>query len=210
MKSLLQFINEASSMNVMTFINSLNVDFSETAGMSIKTKQGRAKKAKAQEKILVDAINEATDQYTAMGIEDYCKSIGKSYTYEMDSKMGDVVIMKDENPVLFIDLKVAETKDFLGTPTMLSLVNFASTNDDKKYYLCSNINGSNIKLVNANKLYNKVVSKKAIVIVSKDRSTVSPEVQKLNGKVKLIAPNNNQNADTSTLYDEDFVATSAI
>lgn len=205
MKSLVQFINEAVSMNVLTLINSLHYDFSETSNMSNSSKQDRAKKAKAQEKILVDIINNAQDQYKAIGVEEYCDSIGKSYSYELDSKIGDIIIMKNDKPVLFIDLKVAITNEYLGTPDMLSLVNFAADNDDKKYYLCCKINGADSKLIQANKVYNKVLSKEANIIVSKDRSNISPEVKKLTDKVKLVAPQNMKNADTSKLYDEDFV-----
>ena len=66
------------------------------------------------------------------------------------------------------------------------------------------------KLVKANKIYNKVLAKEANVIVSKDRSNISPEVKKLTDKVKLVAPKDMNDANTSKLYDEDFVATSAI
>lgn len=207
MKSLMRFINEAISMNILTLINGLHYDFSETSNMSNSSKQDRAKKAKAQEKILIDAINNAQDEYEAMGIEEYCDLTGKSYSYELDSEIGDVIIMKNDKPVLFIDLKVSETDKYLGTPDMLSLVNFAADNDDKKYYLCCKINGADSKLVQANKVYNKVLSKEANVIVSKDRSNISSEVKKLTDKVKLIAPKGMDNADTSKLYDEDFVAT---
>lgn len=207
MKSLIRFINEAISMNILTLINGLHYNFSETSNMSNSSKQDRAKKAKAQEKILIDAINNAQDEYEAMGIEEYCDLTGKSYSYELDSEIGDVIIMKNDKPVLFIDLKVAETDKYLGTPDMLSLVNFAADNDDKKYYLCCKINGADSKLIQANKVYNKVLSKEANVIVSKDRSNISSEVKKLTDKVKLIAPKGMDNADTSKLYDEDFVAT---
>lgn len=210
MKSLVQFINEAVSMNILTLINSLHYDFSETAKMSNSSKQERTNKAKAQEKILIDIINNAQEEYNAIGVEEYCESIDKTYSSELDSKIGDIIIMKDSKAILFIDLKVAETDKYLGTPDMLSLVNFASKNDDKKYYLCSNIKGSNTKLVKANNVWDKVISKKANVIVSKDRSNISPEVKKLTDKVKIVAPESMKNADTTKLYDEDFVATSDI
>ena len=207
MKNLTQFIIEAISMNILTLINGLHYDFSETSNMSNSSKQDRAKKDKAQEKILIDAINNAQDEYEAIGIEEYCDLTGKSYSYELDSEIGDVIIMKNDKPVLFIDLKVSETDKYLGTPDMLSLVNFAADNDDKKYYLCCKINGADSKLVQANKVYNKVLSKEANVVVSKDRSNISSAVKKLTDKVKLVAPQGMNNADTSKLYDEDFVAT---
>lgn len=210
MKSLIQFINEAASTNILNLIKNLNYDFSDTSSISSSSKQNRAKKAKAQEKILIDTINNAQDEYNAIGIEEYCDSIGKSYSYELDSKIGDIIIMKNNKPVLFIDLKVAETDKYLGTPDMLSLANFAADNDDKKYYLCCKINGADSKLVQANKVYNKVLSKEANVIVSKDRSNISSEVKKLTDKVKLVAPKGMNDVDTSKLYDEDFVATSVI
>ena len=210
MKRLQDYINEAASTNIFVLIDGLKYDFSDTSSINSSSKQNRAKKAKAQEEILINTINNAQDEYHAIGIEEYCDSIGKSYSYELDSKIGDIIIMKNNKPVLFIDLKVAETDKYVGTPDMLSLVNFAADNDDKKYYLCCKINGVDSKLVKANKVYNKVLSKEATIIVSKDRSHISPEVKKLTDKVKLVAPKGMNNADTSKLYDEDFVASTVI
>ena len=210
MKRLQDYINEAASTNIFVLIDSLKYDFSNTSSINSSSKQNRVKKAKAQEEILINTINNAQDEYHAIGIKEYCDSISKSYSYELDSKIGDIIIMKNNKPVLFIDLKVSETDKYVGTPDMLSLVNFAADNDDKKYYLCCKINGVDSKLVKANKVYNKVVSKEGIVIVSKDRSNISPEVKKLTDKVKLVAPKGMNNADTSKLYDEDFVASTVI
>ena len=213
MKNLKEYILESVSNKLITLINSINYDFSETSSMSNSTKENRAKKAKAQEKILIDAINGAQEEYNAIGCEEYCNLINKKYSFEEDSKIGDIIIMKNDKPEMFIDLKVANSNNYLGTPDMLSLVNFATVateNDDKKYYLCCNLNGSNSKLIKASKVYNKVLSKEANIIVSKDRSNISPEVKKLTNKVKLVAPKNMDNADLTKLYDEDFVATSVI
>lgn len=210
MKTLVQFIYESVSMNIFTMIDDLKYDFSKTGKMGDSSKEDRSKKAKAQEKILIDTINDAQEEYNAIGIEEYCNLINKTYSFELDSKIGDIVIMKNDKPVLFIDLKVANSNDYLGTPDMLSLVNFAADNDDKKYYLCCKLNGVDSKLVKANKIYSKVLAKEANVIVSKDRSNISPEVKKLTDKVKLVAPKEMNDADTSKLYDEDFVATSDI
>ena len=210
MKNIIELINEVASMDPKNLIKNLKFDFSETSRMPINTKEERAEKAKAQEAILVDVINNAQDEYKAIGIKDYCKSINKQYSYKLDSMMGDVILMKDENPIMFIDLKVSHTNNYLGTPDMLSLVNFGSIKYDKKYYLCSNIDGTNTKLVLANDVYNNIISRKGIMIASRDRKNISEEVRKLTDKVKVIAPKGMEDADTSKLYNEDFVATNVI
>lgn len=204
MKSLLQFIKESASTKLLTLVNNLHYDFTDTSNLS------KEDKAKAQEKILIDTINNLDNEYKAIGVKEYCKLINKTYSDELDSKIGDIIIMKDNKPVLFIDLNVAETDKYLGTPNMLSLVNFAEEDDDKKYYLCCKINGVGSKLIKANKVYTKVLSKEASVIASKNRSNISPKVKELTNKVKLFAPNNMNNVDTTKLYDDDFVSTSSI
>lgn len=211
MKTLQEFINESVSPNyIMALINGLNYDFSETENMPNNTKEERAKKAKAQEEILINTINNAQEKYKVIGIKEYCNLINKTYSYELDSKFGDIIFMKNDEPILFIDLKVAETDKYLGTPDMISLVNFASKTDNKKYYLCTNINGSSKKFVKANDVWNKVVSKEATVLVSKDRKNISPDVKNLFDKVKLVAPEKMKNADLSKLYDEDYISTKDI
>lgn len=215
MKDIKLFILESLNNKLLTAVRNLNYDFSETASLSNNTKENRAKKAKAQEKIFIDLFNELTDKdthfdYKAISCEDYCKLINKTYSFIEDSKIGDIIIMNDKTPEMFIDLKVAETNKYIGTPDMLSLVNFASEHDDKKYYLCSSLDGTQTKLILANEIYNIIISKKGNVIVSKDRNHISKEVEVFKDKVKLVAPKNMENADLSKLYDEDFVATSVI
>jgi len=215
MKNIKLFILESLNNKLLTVVRNLNYDFSETASLSNNTKENRAKRAKAQEKIFIDLFNELTDKdthfdYKAISCEDYCKLINKTYSFIEDSKIGDIIIMNDKTPEMFIDLKVAETNKYIGTPDMLSLVNFASERDDKKYYLCSSLDGSQKKLILANEIYNIIISKKGNVIVSKDRNHISKEVEAFKDKVKLVAPKNMESADLSKLYDEDFVATSVI
>lgn len=211
MKTLKEFINESALLNyISSLINGLKYDFSETTNMPNSTKEERAKKAKAQEKILIDIINNAQEKYKAIDVKEYCNLTNETYSPTLDSKIGDIILMKNDEPVLFIDLKVAETDKYLGTPDMLSLVNFASKPDDKKYYLCTNINGTSKKFIEANKVWDKVISKEAKIIVSKDRKNISSDVQKLFDKVKLVAPQKIQNADLSKLYDEDYIGTADI
>ena len=211
MKTLTKYILEnIAAFGPETLINGLKYDFSSTKNMSYETKKDRYAKAKAQEQILIDAVNNAGEIYKAVGIEEYCSLTGKSYSNELDIKLGDIVIMNGSDAVMFIDLKVADDNTYYGTPDMLSLVNFAERPYDKKYYLCCKLNGVGSKLIKANTVYDAVVSKTASVIVSKDRNNISPKVSELTNVVKLVAPQNNKYADTSKLYDEDFVSTASI
>lgn len=211
MKTLAKYILEnIAAFSPETLINGLNYDFSSTSNMSSSSKSDRERKAKAQEQILIDAINNAGETYKAISIEEYCDMKNKTYSYELDSKLGDIVIMNGSDVVMFIDLKVADDNTYYGTPDMLSLVNFADVLNDKKYYLCCKLNGVDSKLIKANTLYDAVVSKTVSVIVSKDRHNASSKVKKLTNTVKIVAPYNDKSADTSVLYDEDFVSSDAI
>lgn len=211
MKTLTKYILEnIAAFSPETLINGLKYDFSSTKNMPHGTQKDRYAKEKAQEQILIDAVNNAGETYKAVGIEEYCSLTGKSYSYELDIKLGDIVIMNGSDAVMFIDLKVADDNTYYGTPDMLSLVNFAERPDDKKYYLCCKLNGVDSKLVKANTVYDAVVSKIASVIVSKDRNNISPKVSELTNVVKLVAPQNNKYADISKLYDEDFVSVDSI
>ena len=203
MKSLVKFILESSN-DVFTFINSLKFDFSETSNMPSNSIENRALKAKSQEQILIDTINNASEKYSAIGIKEYCEKNNKKYSYEIDSKLGDIVIYKDNKEVMFIDLKVSNEETYYGTPDMLSLVNFAANKDNKKYYLCSSINGVKHKLLLANDVYSYIINNKETIIASKDRKNSSTDVSKLFDKVTLKNSNKN-NFDITKLYDEDFV-----
>ena len=202
-------LNESLKPNLKTLLDKLHYDFSETGNMSISSKNDRALKAKAQEKIFIDVFNNATDDYKAVSIEDYCKTKEMQYSHVVDSEFGDIIIMDGDNEAMFIDLKVANTNAYYGTPDMLSLVNFASKDDDKKYYLCCRIDGVDSKLVKANDLYKIVVDKKCNVIASSKRNIISPEVEKLTDKVNIVAPRGTK-YDVTKLYDNDFVESGVI
>ena len=217
MKSLLNFINEALNPNILTYLNKLKIDFSDTKGMSSNTKTDRYNKAKAQEAKMVEVLSQSLPaDYSVKSIEDWCKENKKSYSPEFDSKNGDIVL-SDGKQEIFVDLKVAEDDSYLGTPTVLSLVNFS--NADNHYYFLSNLSGTRKKVVNAKAVYDFMTSKNkdAFFMTSKYRDEgykANKEVENLYNKVNLKAPKTQtatqRMQDTSYLSDEDFVSTYSI
>jgi hypothetical protein len=210
MKSLKKFIFESTN-EVITFIQKLNLNFTETGKMPNSTKEERAARAKVQEKIVIDAINEASETYSAVGIEEYCEKIGKKYSYELDSKLGDIIIYENGKESIYIDLKVGNSNKYIGTPTMLSLVNFGANNNDRDhFYFCTTLDGTDSEMVIARELYNYITTKNGSVMASKNRKTSSSEVSKLFDKVNLIKSSAAPDADLTKLYDEDYIPAKTI
>ncbi len=202
MKDLTTYINESLSedkniMPLLGLLGDINIDFSQVTG------KDPFELAKNQEKLLANELKKLSSEYEILTIEEYCQKKNIRYSPEVDSKVGDIVIYKEGKIAFCIDLKVSKSETTVGTPTMLSLVNFQG--NTKHYYVCSNINGTNIRVLSANNLYDYITSGKGEVKVSKDRKNSSSKVNALFGKVNLTG-----NGDLEKLYDEDFVTTKTI
>ena len=202
MKDLTTYINESLNedkniIQLLGLLNDINADFSQVTG------KDPFELAKNQEKLLANELKRLSSEYEILTIEEYCQKKNMRYSPEVDSKVGDIVIYKEGKIAFCIDLKVSKSKTTVGTPTMLSLVNFQG--NTKHYYVCSNIDGTNIRVLSANNLYNYITSGKGEVKASKDRKNSNSKVNALSGKVNLIGT-----GDLEKLYDEDFVSTSTI
>lgn len=204
MRNLSNYIIESLSQDkniipILGLLNDCELDFSKITG------KDDYDLAKNQERILANELKKVADGYEIFTIKEYCEKKKINYSPEVDSKVGDVIVYKENKIAFCIDLKVSKTKTVIGTPTMLSLVNFYG--DDKHYYVCSNIDGSEIKVVSANNVYNYITSKKGTVKVSKKRKESFNKVNLLLDKVNLTGNNSD---DLSKLYNEDFVSTTTI
>ena len=202
MKDLTTYINESLSedkniMPLLGLLNDIDVDFSQATG------KDPFELAKNQEKLLADELKKLSSEYEILTVEEYCQKKKMRYSPEVDSKVGDIVIYKGGKIAFCIDLNVSKSKTTVGTPTMLSLVNFQG--NTKHYYVCSNIDGTNIRVLNANNLYNHISSGRGEVKTSKTRKNSSSKVNALTGKVNLVGT-----GDLEKLYDEDSVSAKTI
>lgn len=204
MRDLSNYIIESLSQdkNIITVLGLLKdceLDFSKVTG------KDDYDLAKNQEQLLADELKKVAEEYEILTIKEYCEKKKITYSPEVDSKVGDIVIYKGNKIAFCIDLKVSKSKEVIGTPTMLSLVNFYGNSNH--YYICSNNDGSEVKVVSANNLYEHITSKKGTVKVSKKRKESFNKVNSLLDKVNLKGNNTD---DLSKLYNEDFVSTDTI
>lgn len=221
MKSLTDYINESKN-DIVSLLNNFKVDFSSTASMPSDTKEQRYAKGKAQEKIFIDTMNDGVlpEKYTVMSIEDWCEKNDIDYSQNVDCRFGDIVI-NDDKEDWFIDLKVAmdgsKKSAIVGTPTAMSLVRFS---DQKNHiYFLSNITGTTVYIVDADKLMNLMKSKdaSAYFVATKyrvEKNNVYHGVRDLNGKVNIKVSNSHKTDDdvwsTDVIDNEDFVSTFTI
>lgn len=202
MKDLTTYINESLNedkniIQLLGLLNDINADFSQVTG------KDPFELAKNQEKLLANELKRLSSEYEILTIEEYCQKKNMRYSPEVDSKVGDIVIYKGGKIAFCIDLKVSKSKTMVGTPTMISLVNFQG--NTKHYYICSNIDGTNIRVLSANNIYNYITSGKGEVKTSKHRKNSNSKVNALSGKVNLTGT-----GDLEKLYDDDFVSTKTI
>lgn len=220
MKSLVKYIYESKN-DVVTLLTNLKVDFSSVASMPIQTVDQRYTKGKKQEKILIDTLNDGAlpEGYIVMSIEEWCEQNEENYSPKIDSKYGDIVI-NDGKEEWFIDLKVTlniNKTEFIGTPTILSLVNFSGQKNH--IYFLSNADGSVTYIVDPDKLMKLLTSKKesAYLMTTShrvDKNSVYPEVRSMEGKVNLKVPSTRDASDpiwsTDYIDNEDFVSSFTI
>ena len=220
MKSLVHYINESKN-DIISLLNNFKVDFSDVSSMPIHTVDQRYEKGKAQEKIFIDTMNNGAlpEGYTLMSIEDWCEENGQTYSPKIDSKLGDIVI-NDGKEDWFIDLKVSlniQKTEYVGTPTILSLVNFSGQKNH--IYFLSNVNGSIKYVVDADKLMKLMTSKStsAYLMTTKhrsDKNSVYPEVRNMEGKINIKVPKSIESDDpiwsTDYIDNEDFVSSFTI
>ena len=106
-----------------------------------------------------------TAEYYEMTVGGKFKDLNRIEKSEYDTKHGDIIILKDEVPVYFIDVKISEK--YLGAISLGSLVNF----DENGYYL----------LICTKDRYYKLISHKDVVsAVKKGKLTLNEPV---NGRV---------------------------
>lgn len=184
-------------MPLLGLLDDIDIDFSQVTG------KDDYDLAKNQEQLLADELKKVAEEYEILTIKEYCEKKKITYSPEVDSKIGDIIIYKEGKIAFCIDLKVSKSETTVGTPTMLSLINFQG--NTKHYYVCSNINGTNIRVLSANNLYNYITSGKGEVKVSKKRKESFSKVNALLDKVNLTGT-----GDLEKLYNEDFVTTNTI
>ena len=159
MKTLINYINESLRKNDFSFFTNgvfkLKTETDPFGDDATKTSV-----AKQQETEIIDIINSylVDSDYKALSYVDYDK----------DAKYGNIVIVDDSNsPVMFIEVKVGDRKNSLGTITIDSLLNFGKTSNDNYYLLLSDL-GVKHKFVKGKDVWNEFEKDKTL-LVSKTR-----------------------------------------
>ena len=165
MKSLSQHIVESLRIKSGTNVSVKEIipldtkvfKFFNTGKFNIKTKTNskdvkttRTSNSKQQEKEVMHIIQQylKDTNYIIYTSIEYAENILKvKWTPKFDLENGDLVIV-DENkvPVMFIDVKVSDSPNFIGTITISSLLNFGKTANNHFYLMLSDL-GSNHKFI---------------------------------------------------------------
>lgn len=202
MKTLQQFIKESISFNFIDLFDRAKFKI-ETKTDSTTDKTDRNSTAKKQEKEIVDQLNNKVfidTNYKAITIEDYAESIGEKWSPKYDLQNGDIVLIENDKPIAFIDVKVSDSSRTLGAISLNSILHFGK-NSKNHYYLLLSDNGFTHRFVDANKLW-KAFEKNPTLMVSKDRKN------KIDFEASIKGWKNHQ-PDGFT-YEEDFIPTSFI
>lgn len=202
MKTLAQFIKESISLNFIDLFDRATFRI-ETKTDSTADSNDRNSTAKKQEKEIVDKLNNKvfiSTNYKALTIEDYAKSIGEKWSSKYDLENGDIVLIENDKPIAFIDVKVSDSSKTLGAITLKSLLHFGK-NSKNHFYLLLTDKGFNHRFIDANKIW-KAFEKNPTLMVSKDRKN------KIDFKASITGWKNYQ-PDGYT-YEEDFIPTSFI
>jgi hypothetical protein len=136
MKDLRKYIFESSS-ELMSMIKRMmgSVDYSKLQSWS-EQDANKFDKQKENELLIAKDFNEG--DFTIVGTAEYYSKIkdgdfnklGQKEKSEFDTQNGDLIIMKNDKPVYFIDVKISDK--YLGAISLGSLVNF---NKDGYYLL---------------------------------------------------------------------------
>lgn len=208
MKSLNNYIFENNN-EILKDIVSLKFDFGSCKNMPVSTKKERCEKAKAQEAIVINVIKQILTDYKVLSCEEWCNENNITYSPKIDSYYGDIMICKDDKTLYNIDLKVG-TGNWLGTPDALSLTNFYNTSNkesNKFIYLCCNETGSKENvIVLASTLYEVQKRKGFVVSVNRSKKLINNDFK----YSKIYRNKNVPSADTTSLYEEDFVLTDTV
>jgi hypothetical protein len=136
MKDLRKYIFESSS-ELMSMIKRMmgSVDYGKLQSWS-EQDANKFDKQKENELLIAKDFNEG--DFTIVGTAEYYSKVkdgdfnklGQKEKSEFDTQNGDLIIMKDDKPVYFIDVKISDK--YLGAISLGSLVNF---NKDGYYLL---------------------------------------------------------------------------
>ena len=147
MKNISEYINEALTENannipqeVKSFCYRMMQGLEYSKLEEIKDDDpDRFEKSKNNEELLRDAL--ADDSYDFMTTSQYYATINKENKWEnlsskeqadFDRKNGDLIILKNEKPIYFIDIKIGSKNDLIGCINLGSLSEF----NENGYYLC--------------------------------------------------------------------------
>lgn len=127
MKSLTDFINESINNKYLSKLNLTGIPQSSNEEFG-----------KPQEDFVIDKLNISYPEYKWVSAKEY---YGAQYNTQKDLVDGDILGLKDNKPVFFIDVKVSKNKDtkYVGSINLNSILNFG---DENHYYLCVNVDGS--------------------------------------------------------------------
>lgn len=123
---------------------------------------GRFDIARIQENEIISKLNENNilpEGYIALSFTQFLRYNNIKYCPKYDSCYGDIVIVNNNNPICFIDLKTPMTDKYYGAIKYMSLKNMATEYDGSikrnRYFLCLHSNGS-FRFINAYDCYRRL------------------------------------------------------
>lgn len=166
--------------------------------------------AKAQEAELISklCINPMFNKkYVALTTQQFSSYNNILWKPKYDLENGDIVIVdKQNNPIMFIDLKVATNDKSHGCVNLKSLLNFGKVQRNH-FYLLSNSLG-NLIFVSGQKLFETVI-KTPIIFASKNKNKEKIHIPELNNIISHGWNNKEHNITVNsdnTLYDADYIS----
>ena len=174
MKDIITFINESIEKyknNIPQEVKSFcyrmmqGLDYSKLQETN-DNDQYRFKKSKENEQLFIDAL--ADDSYDFMTTSQYYETLGNSTKWEslsnkeqadFDRKNGDLIIVKNNKPIYFIDVKISSVGKLIGCVNLGSLAEF----NENGYYLCISKNDEKYKIISHKDLVNAVKENPSLI-----------------------------------------------
>jgi len=136
----------------------INLDYSKLQEIN-DYDPDRFEKSKENEELLMNSLSD--DSYDFMTTSQYYATINKENKWENLSskeqtefyrKNGNLIILKNEKPIYFIDIKIGSNNDLVGSINLGSLSEF----NENGYYLCIAKKSGKYKIISHKDLVNAV------------------------------------------------------
>lgn len=208
MKQLTTFINESTDVTneMLKYIVSVDFRIPEMKLNEMDRQESLRTNEKREAiiaKLFDDIFKKDTrfSEYHVMTLREY---MGRVWSTKNDIEDGDIVVVDtDKNAILYIDIKVDNSKKYYGTINMNSIMNFKK--DDKHVYVCMSNDGRIVRCFKAMDVRNTLADNRELKM-SKHRKNIAKDCS---GKFKMSKGSTEgwTTTDESTynVYEDDFM-----